>query len=152
MRMQVLAATAALLTTIAASPAQAGPEWLPAGFRMSSEHAEGKGRSARRAAESSDSQSQSEGRHSGVGPRPSAWCGWYMRTRHGGGAEMNVAWNWSRYGRATEPQVGAIVVWPHHVGEITGRASNGQWIILSGNDSHRVRERPRSIAGSVTRI
>ena len=91
-------------------------------------------------------------RHHGLGPRPGAWCGWYMRTRHGGGPEMNVAWNWRRYGNPGSPQVGAIVVWHHHVGEIVGQASNGQCIVLSGNDSHRVRQRPRSIAGAVVRI
>ena len=90
--------------------------------------------------------------HSGVGSRPGAWCGWYMRTRHGGGPEMNLAWNWSRYGSSTSPQVGAIVVWRHHVGEIVGQAANGQWIVLSGNDGHAVRQRPRSIAGAVVRI
>ena len=65
---------------------------------------------------------------------------------------MNLAWNWSRYGSAASPQVGAIVVWRHHVGEIVGQASNGQWIVLSGNDGGAVRPRARSIAGAVVRI
>jgi len=95
--------------------------------------------------------SRSGERHSGVGPRPGAWCGWYMRTRHGGGPEMNLAANWRNYGRPGSPQVGAIVVWPHHVGEIVGRSSDGQWIVLSGNDGGAVRRRPRSIAGAVVR-
>jgi hypothetical protein len=42
-----------------------------------------------------------------------------------------------------------MVVWSHHVGMITGRTANGQWIVKSGNDGHRVRERPRSIAGAI---
>jgi len=88
----------------------------------------------------------------GVGPRPGKWCGWWMRTRRGGGPELNVAWNWSRWGSPTTPQVGAVVVWRHHVGEITGRAANGQWIVRSGNDGGRVRERVRSVAGAVFRI
>jgi hypothetical protein len=88
----------------------------------------------------------------GLGPRPGRWCGWWMRTRRGGGSELNVAWNWSRWGRPSTPQVGAVVVWRHHVGEITGRAANGQWIVRSGNDGGRVRERPRSVAGAVFRI
>ena len=75
-----------------------------------------------------------------------------MRTRHGGGPEMNVAWNWSRYGSPGAPQIGAIVVWRHHVGEIVGQAPNGQWIVLSGNDGGAVRRRARSIAGTVVRI
>ncbi len=83
---------------------------------------------------------------------PVSWCGWWMRTRRGGGPELNVAWNWSRWGRPSTPQVGAVVVWRHHVGEITGRAANGQWIVRSGNDGGRVRERPRSVAGAVFRI
>jgi hypothetical protein len=86
-----------------------------------------------------------------VGSRPSAWCGWYMRTRHGGGPEYNLAANWAHRGSASGPHVGAIVVWPHHVGEITGQTSDGQWIVLSGNDSHTVRERARSVAGAVFR-
>ena len=90
--------------------------------------------------------------HGGAGPRPSAWCGWYMRTRHGGGPEMNLAANWRHYGSAAAPQVGAIVVWPHHVGEIVGQSPNGQWIVLSGNDSGRVQQRARSIAGAAVRI
>ncbi len=99
-----------------------------------------------------DGDDDSGSRHSGVGPRPGAWCGWYMRTRHGGGPEMNLAANWRHYGRSGSAQVGAIVVWPHHVGEIVGRHSNGQWIVLSGNDSNAVRRRPRSIEGATVRI
>jgi hypothetical protein len=42
-----------------------------------------------------------------------------------------------------------MVVWSHHVGMITGRTSDGQWIVKSGNDGHGVRERPRSLAGAI---
>ena len=91
-------------------------------------------------------------RFSGAGGRPSRWCGWWMRTQKGGGPEYNLAWNWTRYGRAGSPQIGAVVVWRHHVGMITGRAANGQWIITSGNDGGRVRARARSIAGAVIRV
>jgi hypothetical protein len=90
--------------------------------------------------------------HRSVGGRPARWCGWYMRTRRGGGPEFNVAWNWRKYGRSSGPQVGAVVVWRHHVGEITGRTASGQWIVRSGNDGGRVRERPRSVAGAVFRV
>ena len=75
-----------------------------------------------------------------------------MRQRRGGGPEYNLAWNWRKYGSASGPQVGAVVVWRHHVGEITGRASNGQWIVRSGNDGGRVRERVRSVSGAIFRI
>jgi hypothetical protein len=87
-----------------------------------------------------------------IGPRPSKWCGWWMRLRHGGGPRFNLAWSWSKWGIPSAPQTGAIVVWRHHVGEITGRAANGLWIVLSGNDGGRVRERPRSVAGAVFRV
>lgn len=81
--------------------------------------------------------------------KPSRWCGWWMRTQFGGGPEYNLARNWARRGSPSHAQVGAVVVWPHHVGVITGRASNGQFIVKSGNDSNRVRERPRSVAGAI---
>lgn len=82
--------------------------------------------------------------------RPAKWCGWFMRTIFGGGPEYNLARNWSKRGSsAGGPRVGAVVVWPHHVGYITGKASNGKWIVKSGNDGGRVRERPRSVAGAI---
>lgn len=88
--------------------------------------------------------------------KPRAWCGWWMR-RHLGVANPagNQARWWARYGRpAHGPHVGAIVVWARgrrhgHVGIITGRTADGQWIVRSGNDGHRVRERPRSVAGAI---
>ena len=84
--------------------------------------------------------------------RPRAWCGWWMRQQRGGGPELNLAWNWSRWGRPSGPQVGAVVVWRHHVGEIVGRAANGQWLVRSGNDGGAVRTRARSVAGAVFRM
>jgi hypothetical protein len=87
----------------------------------------------------------------GVGPRPRAWCGWWMRTQLGGGPAYNLAWNWRNYGSPTTPRVGAVVVWRHHVGMITGQAGNGQWIVKSGNDGGRVRERARSVSGAIFR-
>lgn len=92
------------------------------------------------------------GRHN-AGPRPARWCGWWMRTQLGGGPEYNLARNWAKRGRpARGPRVGAVVVWSHHVGLITGRTKDGQWIVKSGNDGGRVRERPRSVKGAVFRI
>lgn len=91
------------------------------------------------------------GRYS-VGPKPARWCGWWMRTQKGGGPELNLARNWASWGRASGPRVGAVVVWSHHVGMITGRNAEGQWIVKSGNDDGRVRERPRSVAGAVFRV
>lgn len=92
------------------------------------------------------------GSHRGLGGRPSRWCGWWMRSLKGGGPEFNVAANWRRWGSASGPQVGAVVVWPHHVGIITGRTAGGQWIVKSGNDGGRVRERARSVAGASFRV
>jgi hypothetical protein len=88
----------------------------------------------------------------GAGARPRAWCGWWMRTQRGGGPHLNLAWNWSKWGSPSGPQVGAVVVWRHHVGEIVGRAPNGQWLVRSGNDGGAVRTRARSVAGAVFRV
>ena len=86
-----------------------------------------------------------------LGPRPKQWCGWWMRSQLGGGPAYNLAANWRHYGSASSPHVGAVVVWPHHVGIITGQAGNGRWIVRSGNYGGRVGEAARSIAGAVVR-
>lgn len=84
-----------------------------------------------------------------AGARPYAWCGWFlgrllgMPSRH-----LWLARNWASVGSRASPAPGVVVVWRHHVGIITGRRGN-QWVIKSGNDGHRVRERPRSIAGAI---
>lgn len=82
--------------------------------------------------------------------RPRAWCGWWLGQHLGMTARhLWLARNWAAVGaRAGGPQVGAIVVWPHHVGIITGHSARG-WIVKSGNDGRQVRERPRSVAGAV---
>ena len=90
--------------------------------------------------------------HHSAGARPARWCGWWMRTQKGGGPELNLARNWKNWGRPSGPRVGAVVVWSHHVGMITGRTASGQWIVKSGNDGGRVRERPRSVSGAVFRV
>src|SRR5262249_47698746 len=77
--------------------------------------------------------------------RPAAWGGWEMRQL---GPSFNLARNWAHWGRPGAAGIGAVVVWPHHVGKIVGR-ENGQWIVQSGNDGHAVRTRPRSIAGAI---
>jgi hypothetical protein len=94
--------------------------------------------------------SQTETSHSGLGGRPSAWCGWEMRQLVGSdpGQEFNLARNWARWGQAGPAGVGAVVVWPHHVGTIVGQ-QDGNWIIESGNDGHALRTRQRSIAGAI---
>jgi hypothetical protein len=87
-----------------------------------------------------------------LGPRPTQWCGWYMRSLKGGGPEFNVAATWRSYGSPARAQVGAVVVWDHHVGLITGQSANGEWIVKSGNWSGRIHEGPRSISGATVRI
>ncbi|MFZ3335238.1 MAG: hypothetical protein WA776_13490 [Xanthobacteraceae bacterium] len=82
--------------------------------------------------------------------RPAEWCGWEMRRLVSGdpGPAYNLARNWAHWGRSGPAGVGAIVVWPHHVGKIVGQ-ENGAWVIESGNDGHALRTRPRSIAGAI---
>lgn len=84
--------------------------------------------------------------------RPRAWCGWYARhelVSTDPGIAYNLARNWAHWGRPASPGPNVIVVWPHHVGMITGKAPNGQWIVKSGNDGNSVRERPRSVRGAI---
>lgn len=87
----------------------------------------------------------------GFGPRPGRWCGWWMRVYKGiADPALNLARNWASVGsNAGGPAVGAVVVWRSHVGVITGKAADGKWVVKSGNDGGRVRERPRSVAGAI---
>lgn len=81
-----------------------------------------------------------------------AWCGAYMRHVFGvADPRLNLARNWASVGaNVGGPQVGAVVVWPHHVGVIRGGPdSNGDWLIESGNDGHAVRTRYRSLRGAI---
>lgn len=75
--------------------------------------------------------------------RPRAWCGWYMRQVKGGDPSLNLARNWASWGHATGPSVGAVVVWPHHVGYIVSVGRSG-WIVRSGNWGGRVADVPLS--------
>jgi uncharacterized protein (TIGR02594 family) len=80
------------------------------------------------------------------------WCGCFMRHLLGvASTAYNLAANWAHWGRnAGGPQVGAVVVWRHHVGKIVGGPDRaGHWLVLSGNDGHRVRTRYRSVAGAI---
>jgi len=88
--------------------------------------------------------------HGSLGGRPSAWCGWEMRqlVSSDPGPQYNLARNWAHWGHSGPAGVGAVVVWPHHVGKIVGQ-EGGQWVIKSGNDGHALRTRPRSIAGAI---
>jgi len=85
-----------------------------------------------------------------VGGRPAAWCGWEMRqlVSSDPGPSFNLARSWAGWGRSGPAGVGAVVVWPHHVGKIVGQ-QGGTWVVESGNDGHAVRTRPRSLAGVI---
>jgi hypothetical protein len=81
-----------------------------------------------------------------------AWCGIYMRHVFGiADPRLNLARNWAKQGSsAGGPHVGAVVVWPHHVGVIRGGPDgNGQWLVESGNDGNAVRTRYRSLRGAI---
>lgn len=82
--------------------------------------------------------------------RPAAWCGWWLGQHLGmPDRRLWLARNWASVGsNAGGPQLGAVVVWRHHVGIITGRQGE-RWVVKSGNDGRRVRERPRSLAGAI---
>ena len=79
-----------------------------------------------------------------------SWCGCWLASHLGiSDRSLWLARNWARVGHsAGGPQVGAIVVWRHHVGKVT--AVDGNRIrVLSGNDSKMVRERWRTTAGVI---
>ena len=82
-----------------------------------------------------------------MGPRPAKWCGWWARHQKGvDNPGYNRAIYWLNYGKPTSPQVGAVVVWSHHVGIITGRDHRG-WLVTSGNWNNRVATVPLSQMG-----
>ncbi len=78
------------------------------------------------------------------------WCGCWMAAHLGlVDRALWVARNWARIGHPADgPQVGAIVVWRHHVGVIQAAEGN-QILVLSGNDGRAVRERWRSTSGVI---
>lgn len=79
------------------------------------------------------------------------WCGCWLRHTLGlADKGLNLARAWAHVGSpAGGPEVGAVVVWPHHVGRIVGRSERGGWIVQSGNDGHRVRTRELSMRGAI---
>lgn len=94
---------------------------------------------------------QAHGRHHHHGHHGTPWCGIYL-SNYLGKHDRNLALarNWAREGSpAPGPGVGVVAVWPHHVGIITGKAADGEWIVHSGNDGNAVRTRPRSLAGVI---
>lgn len=89
----------------------------------------------------------SEGRPAGC---PHAWCGCWLAAHRGiSDRSLWLARNWASVGHPLSgPQVGAIAVWRHHVGQINAVDGN-RILLLSGNDGHAVRERWRPIRGII---
>jgi hypothetical protein len=88
--------------------------------------------------------------------RPTAWCGWQMRQWFGGDDKYNMAEEWAHRGTPARPgefNTGVVVVvWPHHVGYITGYdTKTKEYIVKSGNSGpHRtITEHPRSLKGVI---
>lgn len=81
---------------------------------------------------------------------PTKWCGcWMMRVFSLTDKALWAARNWAHVGKPAEgPAPNVVVVWPHHVGIITGQ-KNGTWVVKSGNDGGAVRERARSLKGAI---
>jgi hypothetical protein len=171
MKAIIFAVASIVVVTASATPSVARPNFsdlagstISSGHKSSAARSAYRGRGAKYAHRAGSSRGASHHRrdatrtqatrssHRGVGPRPSRWCGWWMRTQKGGGPELNLASNWRHWGRPSGPRIGAVVVWSHHVGMITGRTAGGDWIVKSGNDGGAVRERPRSVAGAVFRV
>jgi hypothetical protein len=88
---------------------------------------------------------------SGYGPRPAAWCGYFMRTQTGlKDASLNLARNWAHVGSAVHgPAPGVIGVMSHHVFKVVSVIGPGKVLALSGNDGHAVRTRVRSTSGVI---
>lgn len=81
---------------------------------------------------------------------PHAWCGCWLAAHLGlSDRSLWLARKWALIGRpAPGPQVGAIVVWRHHVGQVMA-VESGKILVLSGNDGHAVRERWRATSGVI---
>jgi hypothetical protein len=80
------------------------------------------------------------------------WCGLYMMQLKGKqDPRLARAAEWARIGFAAGgPAIGAVVVWPHHVGEILGGPDRaGRYLVHSGNDGNAVRTRWRRVDGAI---
>ena len=78
--------------------------------------------------------------HRHHGHRAHAWCGSYLSKYLGKpDRRLALARTWASEGHAGGPGIGVVVVWPHHVGIITGQTPDGRWIVHSGNDGGAVR-------------
>jgi hypothetical protein len=94
-------------------------------------------------------------RHAGgLGPRPRAWCGWWLRKHTGRlDPDLNRARAWLKFPR-TSPRPGAFVVWARgkgggHVGQIVEMTGGCTALVISGNDGGAVRTRERNICNAL---
>jgi hypothetical protein len=153
MRRLLLAATAAGLFALAATPASAYPHH---GFRHSVHHyyhhqvhrphqRGWRGSGYARHGGGWGSRGHGDGRPAGcpVG----LWCGCYLARILGiTDTAYNSAIHWLNYGHAVSgPRPGAIAVGPHHVAKLLHSVGGGRWLIQDGNDGP-VRIHTRSIA------
>ena len=85
--------------------------------------------------------------HRHHGHRAHGWCGSYLSKYLGKpDRRLALARSWaSENMNAGGPEFGVVVVWPHHVGIITGKPRRPV-IVDSGNDGGAVRTRARSLA------
>ena len=84
-------------------------------------------------------------------PRPSQWCGWWMRHYlHVADRNGNRAIWWAGYGtRASGPGKRILGVQAHHVYLVLAVVGPGRVLAISGNDSGAVRVRVRSTRGTL---
>jgi len=96
-------------------------------------------------------QAEARPNHRHHGHRAHGWCGSYLSKYLGKpDRRLALARSWASEGmNAGGPGIGVVVVWPHHVGIITGQTPDGQWIVHSGNDGGAVRTRARSLARAI---
>jgi len=92
----------------------------------------------------------------GCGPKPRAWCGWWLNQQKGCvmGRDGNLARNWCSYGRLARPKPGAVVVWRRgtkggHVGKIVNMVDECTAEVISGNDGGAVRTRQRNVCNAI---
>lgn len=84
------------------------------------------------------------GWHDGIGPKPRAWCGWWMQHHTGvtsaaTGLNLNRAIEWARAGSPGSGASGDILVERNHVSKITGPGSRvGCYMTISGNVNNTV--------------
>lgn len=75
------------------------------------------------------------------------WCAHFLNTLTGHRGDAAISY--ASWGRPSPVVPGAVIVYAHHVAVVTQVLGSGRVVAISGNDGHRVRERPRSLRGVV---